>query len=237
MRTFCALVLTAALAVPALAQPPGGGRGRGMGGGMGGGPAMLLRSEDVQKDIKLTDEQKEKLKTFQTKVQEDMQAMRGPDVDQEKRQELGKKIADDTAKFLKEALTDEQNKRLKEISLQNTVKNNPGALATSEEYATALKITDDQKTKIKEIADQARKDRQEVMGGGGGGGGGGQRRQPPTPEQQKKLDALSKEAGDKIMEVLTADQKKSLQEMEGKPFEGKFPTFGGGGRRGGGGGR
>jgi Spy/CpxP family protein refolding chaperone len=205
-----------------------------MGGGMGGGPMMILGSEDVQKDIKFTDDQKEKLKDFRAKQQEARQAL-GQDATPEQRQEAGKKAAEESTKFLKDTLTEEQNKRLKEIGLQNTLKTNAAALGANEEYATALKITDDQKAKIKEIGDQARKDRQDIMGGGGGGGGGGgARRQPPTPEQQKKLDALSKEASDKIMEVLTGDQKKMLEDMKGKPFEGKI-TFGGGRRPGAGG--
>lgn len=230
MRTFCALVLTAALAVPAFAQPPGGRGGRGMG-GMMGGPAMLLNSEDVQKDIKFTDEQKAKLKEFQAKRQEAMAELRNADMDQ--RQEMMKKLGEEATKFLKDTLTEEQSKRLKQIGLQNSLKTNPGAAFASEETATALKLTDDQKSKIKEIADQLNKDRREVFGGGQGGGGGRGRGQM-TPEQTKKLEALSKEAHEKIMEVLTGDQKKTLEDMQGKPFEGKIQM--GGGRRGGAGG-
>ena len=91
-------------------------------------------------------------------------------------------------------------------------------------------MTDEQKEKIKGIADQLNKDRREITGGGGGGG----RPMRPTADQQKKLDALSKEASEKIMEVLTEEQHKSLKELVGKPFEGKIEFGPPGGRRPGG---
>src|SRR5262249_46878500 len=47
MRTLIVLSVAAILASPALAQPPGGGRGF----GGGGGPLQILASEDAQKDM------------------------------------------------------------------------------------------------------------------------------------------------------------------------------------------
>ena len=88
MRTLCKLTLVlgvaALLAAPALAQ-----RQRGQGGQDGGfgGPAMLLRNEGVQKELKLTDEQKEKVKTFATAQQE---KAREAGRDQEKQQAVRK---------------------------------------------------------------------------------------------------------------------------------------------------
>jgi hypothetical protein len=235
MRTFYALALTAALAVPAFAQPPGGGRGRGMG-GMQAGPAFLLGSEDIQKDINFSAEQKEKFTKFQAEQREARQGLQG--ADQDERQKKMAEMQEKSTAFFKDLLTEDQNKRLKQIGLQNDLKTNPARAFTNEEHATALKLTDDQKAKIKEITDQLQKDRRELMQagnqGGGGGGNGGRRGMQLSPEQQKKMDALSKESSDKIMEILTADQKKSLEDMKGKPFEGKMPTLGGG-RRGGGG--
>jgi Spy/CpxP family protein refolding chaperone len=232
MRTLTALMLTAVIALPAMAQRPQ----RPGGGGMGFGPptgVALLRSEDVQKDLKLSDEQKEKVKTYLAKQGEEMRSAFGGGgrPDQEKVAELRKKMQEENAKFQKDALTEEQNKRLKQIGYQ------VGGIAvfSTEDVAKELKITDEQKEKFKNIADQLRKDRQEVTGGGGGGGGGG-RRPMISPDQQKKIDALVKEATEKAHDVLTADQKKTWESMIGAKFEGKIQQGFGGGRRPGAGG-
>ena len=223
MRSFIALALAATIAVPAFAQRPQ----RPGGGGPGGPPTgvALLSSEDVQKDLKLTTEQKEKVKTYLAKQAEERRASGGgggarPDA--ETLAELRKKTQEANASFQKDALTDDQSKRLKQIGLQ------VGGLGvfSSEEVAKDLKISDEQKEKIKTITDQLRKDRTEVRGGAGGGGGG--RPQPLTADQQKKIDALQKEAAEKVQEVLTSDQKKSWETMIGAKFEGKLAPPGGG---------
>jgi len=219
MRTLSALVLTALLALPALAQPPGGGRGRGM---MGGGAAMLLGIEDVQKDLKITDEQKEKIKTFQTKQREALQGLfggGGERPDREKMAEIMKKTQDETKAFMKEALTEEQNKRLNQISLQNSLKTMPAMAFANEDTAKALKITDEQKEKIKAVSEQMGKDMAELRP---------ERGQQPSADAQKKMEALRKEANEKIMEALTEDQHKTLKELQGKTFEGKIELPGGG---------
>src|SRR6516162_11067248 len=67
MRTLTSLMLVAALSAPVFAQQRQRGGGGGFGGGMFGGGAMLLGNEDVQKDVKITDEQKTKIKEFNDK--------------------------------------------------------------------------------------------------------------------------------------------------------------------------
>src|SRR5262249_44651612 len=105
---------------------PGGGRGMGMFGG--GGGAMLLGIEDVQKELKLTDEQKTKYKEFNDKQ---AAARReafggggggGGGFDREKMQEFMKKSQEDTTKFLKDTLTEDQSKRLKQLGLQASLR-------------------------------------------------------------------------------------------------------------------
>jgi Spy/CpxP family protein refolding chaperone len=226
MRTLMALVLTAAMVAPVYAQRQ---RGQGGRGGMFGPPsgAMLLGSEDVQKDLKLTDEQKEKYKEFSTKQREAMRELfaGGERPDREKMQEIMKKNQEEGAKFVKDNLTADQAKRLKQIGYQVGGVN----VFASEDVQKELKLTDEQKEKIKGIMDQMRKDMADIRGGTGGGGG----RPMLTPEQQKKMEALRKEATEKVHEVLTADQKKTWETMTGPKFEGKIQPPGGGRRRGG----
>lgn len=247
MRALAAFLLTSALVIPAFAQPPGGGRGFGGFGGMGAmaGGLNLLRSEDVQKEIKLTDEQKTKLRDFQSKMQETMRSMRpepGQQPDFERLREIGQKMAQDTEKFMKEFLTESQNKRLKQIQLQQTLKNSPTmafftmsfgpdgpSIGDLTETGKALKITDDQKERIQSIGRQLQEDLRELRP---------QRGQRPTAEQNQKIEALRKEATEKIMEVLTEEQRKILKELQGEEFKGRIDAGfgpGQGGRRGPGG--
>src|SRR5262245_19447588 len=115
MRSLFALIVTAAFTLPAYGQFQ-------FDAGMRGGGTMLLRSDDVQKDLKLSDEQKEKVKAFQAKQSEAMREFfpqGGGNVDREKIQEGMKKAQEESAKFIKEALTEDQAKRLKQIGLQS----------------------------------------------------------------------------------------------------------------------
>jgi len=220
MRLFAVLILSAAVAVPAFAQPPGGGRG-GFG-GFGGG--NLLSNKSVQEELKLTEEQVTKVKEFGDKLRTEFPRPEpGAQIDREKMAENMKKRTEMTATFVKDTLTEEQAKRYKQIQAQL---GGIMAAVNNEETAKALKITDEQKDKLKEINDQSRKDMQELFQGGGF----------RDPETQKKLQTLRKETGEKAMGVLTSEQKKSWEEMTGKPFEIKMeagPGGPGGTRKGG----
>jgi Spy/CpxP family protein refolding chaperone len=231
LKTTLILGLALLLAGPALAQRGG----RGPGGGGGG----LVQNQSVQKELKLSEDQIQKVKEavdgIRSKHQEERTALRSLQGDerQEKSQELNKRVAEETKQALAGILSAEQSKRLKEITLQQE-----GARAfNGEEVQKALKLTDDQKDKIKTINEDAAKDMRELFPQGGrrGGGGGGA---PPDPavmkERMTKVAALRKENLEKVTSVLTDDQKKAWKDMTGAPFEVKFEAPQGG-RRGGGG--
>ncbi len=234
-KTTFILGLVLLLAGPALAQR---GQGRGGRGGGPGGPGMLIQNPSVQKELKLTDDQIQKIKdagqSIASKRQEERDAIRNlqGDEQREKRQELGKKVAEETNQALAGILKPDQSKRLKEITLQQE-----GARAfNTEEVQKTLKLTDDQKDKIKTINEDAAKDMRELLPqggrrGAGGGGGGGVVDPAAFKERMTKVAALRKETMDKVTSVLTDDQKKSWKDMTGEPFEVKFEP-GQGGRRG-----
>ncbi len=104
------------------------------------------------------------------------------------------------------------------------------------EVADKLGLSDDQKTKLKDIADDAQQKRMELISAG------------PPADQQEMQDRMQKgqkirsEQKDKAMAVLTADQKDKLEKLQGKKFEldmsqlmprGGFGGFGGGAPKGG----
>jgi len=233
-RVAMTLVLAALVAGLAAAQQQRGQRGQGrggFGGGMFGGgmfdaPDALLMNESVQKELKLSEDQVSKIKQVNTqlfekhkddfsKLQDLSQEERG-----EKRREIGKTMSTERKKELAGVLKPEQEKRLKEIWIQQR-----GLQAFQEvDVQKELSLTDEQKETIKVIGEDSRKDMQELMQGAGGGRGRGF-----SPELQKKMAAVRKEAMDKAVATLKDDQKTKWKEMTGKPFEVVYAGFGGGG--------
>lgn len=222
IRTQWIAVVGVVLATASLAtaQPPQGGRPQRGGAGMGGGrsPAALLATEEVQKELKLTDEQKEKIKAFAPARQGrgGGGGGGGGGGDQPRRgggggAGGGGEAAQAVEKFIKESLDDGQRKRLEQIRVQAA-----GVAAFGEEKVqTALKFTDEQKEKVKSLLEDLNKERRELMpqrGQGGGGGGGG-------AEAMEKIQALTKQFTEKAHGLLTADQKAAWKDLVGAPFE------------------
>ena len=233
------------LAAPALsfAQGPGGGRG-GFGGGFGGrgggGISGLLRMEEVQKEISVTDEQKAEL----TKISEagrgaggaagfDREAFQKLTEDERnKRLEEMRKEGEERTKKADEAikamLKPEQWTRLSELRAQRE-----GVRALSrEEVQQELALTEEQIAKVKTLTDAQN----------AGGFGGGRNFQDMSEEEMRKAReemTAKREAFDKDMAaVLTEEQKATWTKMQGAKFE--FPQRGGpggGGPGGAGGGR
>lgn len=220
MRKMAVLLLVVALAAPALAQEKKKRPGAGGFGMARGGVAMLLTNADVQKDINMTDAQKEAIKSFGEKQREMFQGFQN--MSNEERQEAIKKIATESEKLVKD-LKPEQQTRLKQIQLQQAGiqafvnADVAKGLGLSDDEVAKVKLSDEQKDKLKEIADEQRKEMQELFQGGFGA------------DAQKKIAALRKEFSDKQMGVLNDDQKKAYKELAGKPFEGNLlGGFGGG---------
>jgi hypothetical protein len=191
MRIFSSVVMTLGVAI-VLATLTTGQEPRRPGGfqGPGSDPGQILKNENVQKELKITEEQLKKYEELQKKA-------------------------------LADALSPEQLKRLKQIQLQQR-----GLRAFQDpEVQTALKMTDDQKEKVKTIAEDSDKDRRELFKGAVGGGGN-------REEMMKKITAYNKEVMDKTTAVLSEDQKKTWKDMVGEPFEGLRQGFGFPGRTG-----
>jgi Spy/CpxP family protein refolding chaperone len=181
-------------------------------GGFGGGVLFLLGQESVQKELKLTDEQNKKIKELTDKQRESFQGLR--DLSQEDRRAKMQETAKANDKAIGAILKPEQLKRAKQIALQQQ---GAGALR-NEAVAQALKISEEQKDKIREI--QA-KSREETQGLG------------RDEEGRKKRQEIMKATNEKVMGVLTAEQKAKLKEMQGPEFKGEIqrPQFGGGRNR------
>jgi Spy/CpxP family protein refolding chaperone len=218
MRWVAAVSVALMVVSAATAQPPQ--RGQRGGGGFGNRttPQFLLANEDVQKELKLTDEQKDKVKAFAPAQGQGGRGGAGGGGRQRGQGGQGggqnSEQAQAAEKFVKESLTADQQKRFKQIRVQ--VMGVPAF--ADEDVQTALKFTDDQKTKIKTLVDDYNKDVRELMpqrGQGGGGGGGNANFQ----EIAQKREALTKTYTEKAQAVLTADQKTAWKDYIGAEFK------------------
>lgn len=199
MTRVCQWAMALTLALLMTAAAPGqdkkrrGGRGAG---GFGGGQLMLLGQKSVQEELKLSEQQIEKVAELSKKNREGFKDLK--DLSQE---DLRKRLAETSAanaKALTEILKKDQSKRLKEIGLQTR----GGSALADPEVASALKLTDEQKEKVKSI-------REESRGKGRGGF---------SPEARKA-------AQEKLMGVLTDEQKSTWKTMTGEPFKGEIQQF------------
>jgi Spy/CpxP family protein refolding chaperone len=228
MRRFFGItmpVLALCLLVGNVAMAQGrGGRG-GFGGGMFQmGPAQLLGFAQVQKELKMTDDQT-------AKVKEILDAARPPrggnggvnfrEMTEEQRTAFfaeARKKSDEAGKKASELLTAEQNTRLKQIELwvQGT-----SALVQNAELAKQLNLTDDQKGAIKTINDESAKKIGELRQSAGRGASDEDR-----AKVREQTTALRTESDAECMAVLTDDQKAQFEKMKGPKFQLDYSQLG-----------
>jgi Spy/CpxP family protein refolding chaperone len=178
------------------------------GGGFGGGNslAFLAGQKSVQEELKMTDDQVTKVKEFSDKQRQDRGGQRNASPEDRAKMQAERTKAE--AKAMADILKPDQLKRLKQISWQRE-----GTRAVSnEEVADALKLSTEQKDKIKTIQEDVRKEMAGLRQGGGGN----------REEAAKKREELQKGADEKLNAVLTADQKTKLKELTGEPFKGEI---------------
>lgn len=189
---------------------PQGGAGRGGGSGFGGGLAFLLGSEEVRKELNLTDDQIKKIQAAMPQRPAQGQGGSGPS-----REEMQALFAE-AQKKIEAVLTPAQKSRIRELQYQAM-----GLRAfTNEAVVKELGLSEDQVEKIRGLLPQRRQ-------GGEGGPGAGQN---VTPEERQKQRA---EAMKKALEVLKPDQRAKWEKMIGKPFHFPAPSRGPTGRPGG----
>lgn len=211
-RGLACVTICLALALPALAQGRGG-QGRGGRGGFGGrgfmfGTVQLLGNEQVQKELKISDEQKEKLAALREEGgRPDFRKFRDMSEDEREKAfaEMSQKAEAQGKKA--EALLDAgQLARFKQISLQ--IRGN-GAIA-DDAVARELALSDDQVAQTKTIGEEIAKQRQEIRRGAQDG---------DRAELGKKMDELQKNADEEYLAVLTDEQKAKFAAMKGAEFK------------------
>jgi hypothetical protein len=230
---------------------PGGGRffGGGFGGGMtlGGGLLALLRMDEVQAELKLNDDAKKQLTELGESLRSKMDTggfANFRDMNDEERAKAMREMREKTQTVMNEAedqialiLDPSQMDRLIGLLFQQS---GPRSLTSSKTAAEALKITDDQKKQLTSVQEKMLEEMRANRPAGGPGGGGGAGRQFDPNAMRERMNEMNKATDEKLMAVLTAEQKNTMEKMKGEKFtfpEPRFGAFGGPGGPGGGQGR
>jgi hypothetical protein len=180
---------------------------------------FLLRSDEVQTELKLSDEQKTSLGDLAMQLQQDaFEIFSGlqdltPEEQKEAMPELMKLLSEKGKEVqgkVDAILDKKQAGRLKELSVQAR-----GAQALEdEEVVAALTISDEQQKKLADIREEGNNAMQAVLQKLREGGG-------DQGEIRKKMGELRKQLGDKALAVLSPEQVKLFDKLKGAEFE--FP--------------
>ncbi|HUY32892.1 MAG TPA: hypothetical protein VMV69_08935 [Pirellulales bacterium] len=177
------------------------------------GPFMVFR-DAVREELKLTDEQKEKLEEHLRErlpdIMQFFQSLEGLNGEErEKKLQAFRQTAQEKlAAVLKDTLKENQHKRLRQLELQQE-----GAFALwhgDVEIGKDLKVTDEQRKQFMAVVQEFQKQVGPLIKEAQSGG---------NPEQiRPKVMKLRKEHEDRIEALLTDAQKKQWKEMLGKPL-------------------
>jgi Spy/CpxP family protein refolding chaperone len=217
MVLWMSLVLGAALVAAAQAQAAEGAP-RGPGRGMSRGSLLgLLRLEQVQKEMKLSEEQTAKVKEVVEKLGAEMReqyaALREiEDRDQRraKMTELSDQSDDKVREQLRDVLEREQMMRLYQIRMQVR----PVVDSLANRYvARRLELTEERQQKLAEINKDMQAKQSEAFSS----------MRDASEEQRSeafaKLRKIRSDADEQALAVLTAEQKEAFEKMKGEKFE------------------
>jgi len=178
-----------------------------------GGSFFVFRDK-VQEELKLSDEQRQKLQEkFPEYVEATMKVFERtkeatPEEREQTMQEHRKESGEKLSALLKDVLDARQQQRLFQLQLQQA---GVFALMGENPAFTSLKITDEQRRKFKEIIREMEKKIEPLAREGREGG---------QPEEiRAKAKKVRKEHEGKMEAVLTDVQKKQWKELLGKPFD------------------
>jgi hypothetical protein len=172
-----------------------------------GGPLLLLEQRSVRDELKLSPEQARQVGRLALRRRTAF--WDNPNLSLERWRTKFEELAGQEEAVLK-GLQPQQAKRLKQIAWQEG-----GASAFGDrEVQEVLQLTQEQNDRIREIQAEAR--RAMPLG---------PRPRGPRPEDWKKAADSWKNARDKVLGVLTADQMETWQELIGEPFRGEIRQF------------
>ncbi|HEY5311580.1 MAG TPA: hypothetical protein VIK18_03645 [Pirellulales bacterium] len=204
LPVVCLLALATATDALAQGRQGGGGRG-GPGGGRGGpgggfsrtsSPSMLLGQDSVQKELQLTTQQVQAIKSISEQQRTAMSQTY--QLDREERGEKMQQISKQTETMLGQVLSPQQQQRLLQISLQQQ-----GTRAFERpDVVQGLGLTSEQLAQIQQIRDATSAEMAELF--------------------RKQMEEIRKAAEQKVVAVFTPEQQAKWNETRGTTFEGEI---------------
>ena len=209
------------------------GRGGGFWGRNGDSLLNLLMNEKVQEELDFVDDQADQVEELQNEFREEMRYMfedmrDGGGDRQEMFEKMREKMTELNEEFnskAEELLIDDQLKRLKQLQNQSRMRGGIERALENESFRDELGITDEQMEELREKAEEVR------------------------DWAAKEYERVREEAQDKVLSVLSKEQRDKIKEMTGDSFDfgqqrgffnrgngrgnGQGNNRGGGGRRGG----
>lgn len=166
---------------------------------------MLLRQPSVQRDLKITEGEGKKIHEFATRQWRKVRAMK--DLSEGERTRKFEAMAKENEQFIKDTLKPEQRKRLNQIAMQVA-----GLLwVMRSDVAAELKLTDEQKQKIKDVHKEAHREAMDTLRSAGGAG-----------VKEEKFNELRMANRKRLMTILTDEQKTKWKAMSGEKFTGQL---------------
>jgi len=165
-----------------------------------------LYGAQMEKELDIVPDQREAIQKLRTESQAKIRTLydlsiADPQERMKKYNEGAKALAEETDKKVAEILLPHQLKRLQQIALQMQFQQ--GAYGTNpltgERLATELNITDEQKARLQEAQKKALQEMQE--------------------KTQAFYKQLQEETREKILSVLTPEQRRKLDELTGEKFQ------------------
>lgn len=166
--------------------------------------ASLTQLEVVQKDLKLTDEQLEKLAELNDDLNERRRELFQPGGDRDAFREKWAKLNEDAAAGVNDILDDDQEKRARELYIQA----NGPAVLLDETVSEPLKVTGEQQEQLREVLAASR---DEFMNAG--------LRDMDQEEAAEKVKELFASRDEKLLAVLTEEQRDQFGKMQGEKIE------------------
>jgi hypothetical protein len=165
---------------------------------------FLLGQKSVQKELKLSEEQIKKVEDLSASMGEKFIEALGLEGDE--RRAKWEEIRKENEKAV-EILKPEQSKRLKQIAYQQQ---GAGAFANAE-VEEALKLTNEQKQEVAKINHFFVGQTRELIIKG-----------VADEEGRKKIEELRKDASEKVVNLLSDEQKAKWKDLQGEPFKGEL---------------
>ncbi|MCA9215463.1 MAG: hypothetical protein KDB27_20500 [Planctomycetales bacterium] len=200
--SLLSIVLVVVCAQVASAQRGGGGR-RGM---FSASRTQLVANEKVQAELKINDEQKALVEEVNEKLREERRSLFQGGGDRAEMREKMAKMNDEAAEKIIAKLDDNQKKRLTEIYIQVA----DGNALLDKAVAKELNVDEEQQKKLEDASEKNREEMTAAFQ---------DFRDMSAEERQETSTKLRRESNERLLAVLTAEQKEQFGKLKGEKFE------------------